>query len=209
MSHVLARFAMRLAAQVMPPARHTWTRAMRAELAHLETGLGAFVFAFGCLIGALRARVEATAGGVFAVMAYCAAVMGLSLFHLACALDGVRVLRGGVDPFYESLIRAWPGSQAIAARWQSQYLEVTLLFAALGMANLLGVLCAVRQQSFAFLCAIAITAAIAIGQACVVGNALGFSSGLRLFITVMLGQAVLSLLILRFAINPSRKDPTR
>lgn len=209
MSHVLARFAMRLAAQVMPPARHTWTRAMRAELAHLETGLGAFVFALGCLIGALRARVEATTGGAFALMAYCAAVIGFSLFHLACALDGVRILRGGEDPFYESLIRAGPGSQAIAARWQSQYLEVTLLFAALGMANLFGALCAARRQSFAFLCAIAITAGIAFGQACVVGNALGISDGLRLFVTIMLGQAVLSLLILRLAINPTMKGPTR
>ncbi len=209
MTHLLARFAMRLAAQIMPQARLTWSDAMQAELAHLEAGSSSIVFAIGCLISALRVRAQSTAGRAFALMAYCACVVCLGLFHLACAIDGVRILSGGMDPFYESLIRTGPGSQAIAAHWQSQYMEITLGFAALGMADLFGALCAVRHQSFAFKCAVAITAGIAIGQAFIVGDVLGFSHGLRLFVTTMLGQVVVSLLILRFAIDPSMKGPSR
>jgi hypothetical protein len=59
MSGRLARWLIRAAERLMPPARKEWARAMAAELAYCEGGAAALAFAAGCLGAAVREKAAA------------------------------------------------------------------------------------------------------------------------------------------------------
>jgi hypothetical protein len=58
MPHALAERLLDHAARVMPPDRHDWALAMRAELAAIDSGGEALTFAAGCVWAAYQERVS-------------------------------------------------------------------------------------------------------------------------------------------------------
>lgn len=201
----LTRQLLTLASATLPAHRSEWARAMSAECAQIDSELEALLFACGAVAAAVQERLHLQPFSEAARLAIAIAFSGLGLFHLGCAIDGLRVAFGGTDVFYVTLVET---NAATAQHWRDATLPMTACWAGLGGADLAAAQFALRNRRGFFMASTVAALAAAIMMAATVFSIIGFTEGHRSFLSFIALQAVAAFSLWRFCMRPLTPEVT-
>ncbi len=173
MRHALARIAMTLAMALMRDHERDWAQAMAIEFEQAERegqGLG---FALGCGTVALRGLVTSFAGW-HVVTRYGLALVVLlpmALFHLGCAVHGLRCWLFDSDPYLAMLQSGNAGQRTIAVAYRNWSPVILAGLIALGTLHILIAwwitACEWRRVGLAMIAAILVVAGLMLAIAAI------------------------------------------
>ncbi|MEN3747786.1 hypothetical protein TPR58_11455 [Sphingomonas sp. HF-S3] len=138
MSTDVPHLIMALAERCMPNARLEWGRAMRAEHEQAVLDGRSMSFAMGCLVTAMLEMPRHRAGR-FAIAMHAlplGMIVPIAVFHLGCAVSGVRLILSSHDPYSANLAAGGVAGRAASEAYLAAAPALTVLLLLLGLAHL-------------------------------------------------------------------------
>ncbi|MDQ1228807.1 hypothetical protein [Sphingomonas sp. SORGH_AS_0879] len=134
MNGAAARAVMAVALPLMRQDDRCWAHAMGAEFEEAERDGQGLRFAMGCLGVAARRLTGSGRGWHFLTRhgVALAIILPFALFHLGCALRGLRYWLAGGDPYVAALSAGDAGQRLIAVAYRTWSPWIALLLVVLG-----------------------------------------------------------------------------
>ncbi len=163
---MVARAILSLAIALMREQERAWAWAMAIEFDEAERDGRGLSFAMGCVTAAIR-RLACSSAGWHLLTRYAfslAVLLPFALFHLGCAVHGLRYQWFDTDPYLAALAAGNAPQRAIALAYQALSPFIMMFLVALGATHLLIawriVTCDWRRAWHAMIAAIGIVAGL-------------------------------------------------